>query len=261
MKTTSFSADGIVAASTGRKPRLPKSRLLAGVALTLALLAGGQANAAQLTIGNLSAFASGSNLAIPAAGTWRLGDKDWTYLSQSGPWLGTENIKLTTNANPSILSHEFLIDNLSALNGNITIQVGYQVHINGTAGPGFTFFDARMGQIGTGETVEVWQDIYGTLAAFNANTAPASGTLMSHYSLNGNNPPAGVFPSGLTDIWVRNSITLSAPGGAISSVGDTFRQVPEIDPTSFGSALSLLFGAFGILERRTRRRLAAAVTA
>jgi hypothetical protein len=265
MKMPPLSTDGIVATPVWRKPRLPKSRLLAGIAMTLALLAGGQANAAQLTIGNISTFASGSNLAIPVAGTWRLGDKDWTYLSQTGGWDGQEQIKLTTNVNPLLLTHEFLIDTLSTLSmtGNVPLeaQLGYRVSIN-ELGPASTFYDARMGQIVSGATVEVWQDIYGSLASFNANLLPGSGTLMTHYSLDGSNPPAGLFPGGLTDLWVRNSIKLSLPGGSISSINDTFRQaVPEIDPTSFGSALSLLFGAVGILERRTRRRLAAAVAA
>ena len=269
MKTSPFSTDGIVADSVWRKLRLAKSRLLAGLALTLASLAGGQANAAQLTIGNISTFASGSNLAIPAAGSWILGDKTWTYLDQTGGWDGQEQIKLTTNADPLLLTHEFLIDNLSTLHMTagppslpLEAQLGYQVHVNGAAGPGYTFYDARMGELVTGATVEVWQDIYGSLTDYLANPLPGSGTLMKHYSLDASNPPAGLFPAGLTDIWVRNSLKLSAPGGGISSINDTFRQaVPEIDPTSFGSALSLLFGAVGIFERRTRRRLAAAVAA
>jgi hypothetical protein len=118
-----------------------------------------------------------------------------------------------------------------------------------------------MGENTSGATVLVWQDIYGSLTDFTNNTAPGSGTLMTHLSTNGSLPPAGLFPPFLIDIWVRNTVTLSGIGGQISSMGDTFRQVPEIDPTSFGSALSLLFGAFGILERRSRRRLSAAVTA
>jgi hypothetical protein len=35
--------------------------------------------------------------------------------------------------------------------------------------------------------------------------------------------------------------------------------VPEIDPASFGSALALVVGALGILERRARKLLAATV--
>ena len=260
MKMSPFSTDGIVAAATGRKPRFPKSRLLAGVAMTLALLAGGQAKAAQVIIGSVSNFQNSSNVSVN--GKWTLGDKDWTYLDQSGTWSGNESIELLSNANPSLLTHQFLVSNLSGYTSGQTLSVGYQVHINGSEGTKY-FYDARMGEDTSGATVEVWQDIYGSLNDFNASTTPGSGTLMTHYSLNGSLPPAGLFPGGLTDIWVRNTLTLSAPGGQISSMSDTFRQVsvPEIDPASFGSALSLLFGAFGILERRTRHRLAAAVAA
>lgn len=261
MKTSPFSTDGIVATPVWRKRRLPKTRFLAGVAVAFTLLVGGSAQAGYLNIGTVSTFAGSSNLSNPT-GTWTLEDKDWTYLDDSGNWTGIERVQLLTNANPLIYSNQFLIDNLSGYSSPITLQIGYKTHINGFAGPDWTFLDARMGQDTSGPTVEVWQDIYGSLTAFNANTTPGSGTLMSHYSVNGSLPPAGVFPSGLIDIWVRNSIVLSAPGGQISSVSDTFRQiVPEIDPTSFGSALSLLFGAFGVLERRARRRLAVSVVA
>jgi hypothetical protein len=261
MKMPPFSTDGIVAASTGRKPRLPKSRLFAGLAMTLSLLAGGQADGAPVSpvvIGSMNNFQNGSNVSIN--GTWNLGDKDWTYLSRSGNWQGFESIELLENFDPSLQSHQFLVSNMSSYNSPQTLSVGYQVHINGNAGTQY-FYDARMGENTSGATVLVWQDIYGSLIDFTNNTAPGSGTLMTHLSTNGSLPPAGLFPPFLIDIWVRNTVTLSGLGGQISSMGDTFRQVPEIDPTSFGSALSLLFGAFGILERRTRRRLSAAVTA
>ncbi len=48
------------------------------------------------------------------------------------------------------------------------------------------------------------------------------------------------------------------PGG---SLGAFFTAVPEIDPTSFGSALALLTGSLGLLERRARRLLQPATTA
>ncbi|MEY4300105.1 MAG: hypothetical protein RIR25_1341, partial [Verrucomicrobiota bacterium] len=35
----------------------------------------------------------------------------------------------------------------------------------------------------------------------------------------------------------------------------TSTAVPEIDPSSFGSALALLAGSLGLLERRARRLL------
>ena len=262
MKMSPFSTDGIVVKSVWRKLRLAKSRLLAGVALAFALLAGGSAHAGYLNIGTVNTFATSSNFANPT-GTWTLEDKDWTYLSDSGNWTGIERVQLLTNFNPLIYSNQFLIDSMSGYSSAITLQIGYQAHINGSTGPGWTFYDARMGEDTSGATVEVWQDIYGSLSAFNANTTPGSGTLMSHYSLNGSLPPAGLFPTGLLDIWVRNTVVLSDPGGQISSMSDTFRQVdvPEIDPSSFGSALSLLLGACGILERRSRRRRAVAVVA
>jgi hypothetical protein len=57
-----------------------------------------------------------------------------------------------------------------------------------------------------------------------------------------------------------NTPTLGAgnPGG---SLGAFFTAVPEIDPTSFGSALALLTGSLGLLERRARRLLQPATTA
>jgi hypothetical protein len=44
-------------------------------------------------------------------------------------------------------------------------------------------------------------------------------------------------------------------------LGAFFTAVPEIDPTSFGSALALLTGSLGLLERRARRLLQPATTA
>jgi CHRD domain len=42
-------------------------------------------------------------------------------------------------------------------------------------------------------------------------------------------------------------------GNPVGSLGTFFTAVPEIDPTSFGSALALLTGSLGLLERRMRR--------
>lgn len=57
--------------------------------------------------------------------------------------------------------------------------------------------------------------------------------------------PLSSFPVGVLD-----GIVLAEPAPA---------PVPEIDPASFGSALALVVGALGILERRARKLLAAAV--
>ncbi len=58
-----------------------------------------------------------------------------------------------------------------------------------------------------------------------------------------NGSPSGRFPVGVLDgIWLGEPL-----------------PVPEIDPASFGSALALVVGALGILERRARKLLVAAV--
>ena len=222
-----FSTDGIVADPIRQKPRLPKSRLLAGLAVTLALLASGSAEAGFLDIGTVNTFKTSSSLGNPT-GTWTLGDKDWTYLSDSGNWTGIEDIQLLTNFNPLIYSHQFLISNLSGYSFPITLQLGYQAHINGANGPNWVYYDARMGEDTSGATVNVWQDIYGSLADYTTYTAPGSGTLMTHMSVNGSLPPAGVFPGGLTDIWGRNSITL-----ALEFDADT----PRVDPRARAGVL------------------------
>jgi hypothetical protein len=254
MPSVHFSVDGFAMVAAVRRPRSPLNTVVSALAVGLVLLSGGRAMAGLLNIGSVNTFATGSSAGNPA-GTWTLGDKDFTYLSSTGTWTGVEDIQLTTNFNLSIHSSQFLVTNLGSYNSPQTLTIGYQVHINGSLGPGWMFQDARMSETVSGARVDVWQDIYGSLAAFNANTAPGSGTLMTHQSTDGSLPPAGVFPSGLIDIWVRNTVTLSDPGGSLSSMGDTFRQqlVPEIDPNSCASVLALVMGSLGLLERRARR--------
>ena len=55
----------------------------------------------------------------------------------------------------------------------------------------------------------------------------------------------------LTELWTGTTMSLSVTGTA----------VPEIDPASAGSVVSLLGGALALLERRLRRRGRAAVQA
>lgn len=48
----------------------------------------------------------------------------------------------------------------------------------------------------------------------------------------------------------------SIPGGAIKA-GDTgVSAVPEIDPASFGSALALVLGSLGMIQRRRQKAIA-----
>ena len=50
------------------------------------------------------------------------------------------------------------------------------------------------------------------------------------------------------------TLTFSELSGLLSFQNSSSPVVPEIDPTSFGSALTLLIGSLGLLERRARRR-------
>jgi len=227
--------------------------------LAVALLSATPAQAGFLNIGTVETFQTSSSGTNPA-GTWTLEDKDWTYIESSG-WSPNsspiEDLQLTTNLDPTIFTNQFLIDNLSAYSSPITLMLGYKVHINGSFAGNYDFRDVQLGVIGSGNTFEVWKDVYASRADFDAGTTAGSGTLAAIYDINGViTPPSGpvLFPHGLVDLWVRDTIQLSAPGGGISSIGNTFRQeVPEVDPGFFGSALALVMGSLGLVERRVRR--------
>ena len=273
MPIASCSPEPIANKPACRRSWFSKTTLSAALAVALALLGGGRSDATTLTIGNVKSFKTG-NTPGNLPGTWTLEDKDWTYLSDSGNWnivsgtgtISPEVIVLSTNFSTNFAANSFSVGNLDGYHmpnpsTPLELQIGYQVHINGTQplGP-WTFLSSDMGQNFLTKKLEVWQDIYGSLADYNANTTPGSGTLSTRKSTNGSQDSDQFFSPGLIDLWVRNTIKLSAgpTGGAeggISSMSDTFIQtnVPEIDPNSFGSALSLALGALAVLERRARR--------
>ena len=62
---------------------------------------------------------------------------------------------------------------------------------------------------------------------------------------------------GVGGVWTAllgsQTLTFSELSGLLSFQNSS-APVPEIDPTSFGSALTLLIGSLGLLERRARRR-------
>lgn len=231
---------------------IPRSWLasLGSAALVAALAFGAAAPAVAgpfLDIGTVAEFAAG--------GEFTLGDKDFRYLDDSGNWTGIEDIQLTANADPDVLSHQFLIDHLAGYSSPITLVLGYQVHINGT-GVAQYFRDVFLDAIVSTGTVDVWKDVYASQDDYDANTAPGSGT-WALYSLNGSTD-FEVFPIGLTDLWVRDTIKLTG-AGQVSSVANTFRQsVPEIDPRAIGGGLALVLGALALLERRFRQTMALA---
>ena len=242
---------------TKRFPVLLSTAVMLAVALLFGLPA--QAAIIELNIGTVQTFQTSSSGTNPT-GTWTLGDKDWTYIDSSGWSPNTspiEDLKLTTNFNPLIFTAQFLIDNMSAYHSPITLELGYHVHINGSVPGNWDFRDVQLGVIGSGNTFEEWKDVYASRADYDANTTPGSGTLAAIYDIDGVITPPSVpvvFPQGLYDLWVRDTIQLSPVGGGISSIGNTYRQeVPEISPGFFGSALALVMGSLGLVERRVRR--------
>jgi len=111
----------------------------------------------------------------------------------------------------------------------------------------------------------------GTLDLDFANTASfADGTTFSLFTFAGS--PTGTFASvrssgsgsyaslnftGLGGVWTAllgsEKLTFSELTGLLRFETSS-APVPEIDPSSFGSALTLLIGSLGLLERRARRR-------
>jgi len=94
------------------------------------------------------------------------------------------------------------------------------------------------GGIAPGETFELF--------SFASYTGGFSSLLMNGSalsSLGGGSWAYGLLT--LTEIWTGTTMSLSVTGTV----------VPEIDPASFGSALSLVLGALGLAERKRRRMI------
>jgi hypothetical protein len=255
MPIDSFSPEPIANKPACRRSWFSKTKLSAALAVALALLGGGRSDAATLTIGNVNTFATGFTAGNPI-GTWTLDDKDYTYLSSSG-WLGVngpERLTLNTNANVGIFSATLSIGEMSAYPATQTLVLNYQVHINGSnpGGP-WVFAAAALNQnVIFPPLVTSNMEVFGSYSDwFNSsnNLTPLQ------FASNTTNPPGiTTLPGGFIDLWVRDTITLTQ-NGSLNSLSNTLIQqsVPEIDPNSFGSALSLALGALAVLERRARR--------
>ena len=88
-------------------------------------------------------------------------------------------------------------------------------------------------------------------------TGSPPGTNFSTVVSTGSGSYSGLTFSGLGGVWTAllgsQTLTFSELSGLLSFQNSS-APVPEIDPTSFGSALTLLIGSLGLLERRARRR-------
>ena len=92
----------------------------------------------------------------------------------------------------------------------------------------------------------------------NANSA--SQESYEWYSNNTFSTPTTNNASGISYLGTKESNNLAAwtdaiPSLSIALYATSTLAVPEIDPSSFGSALALLAGSLGLLERRARRLL------
>ncbi|MEI8368860.1 MAG: choice-of-anchor R domain-containing protein [Planctomycetia bacterium] len=91
----------------------------------------------------------------------------------------------------------------------------------------------------------------------NANSA--SQESYEWYSNDAFTNPTTHLASGVSYLGTQESNNLGPWGGTLASLSialyatSTSTAVPEIDPSSFGSALALLAGSLGLLERRARR--------
>jgi hypothetical protein len=180
---------------------------------------------------------------------WTLEDKDWTYLSDSGNWTGIEEIALSTNNNPLLSQHSLSISQLQGYSSPRTLVLSYSVKINGSEGPK-TFLDARTNLNYLNSLATAKMEVYDSYANWSSSV---NNLTPLQISVDNVNPVTTILPSGFTELWVRDTITLNGQGGSVNQVSNTFSQVPEIDPNSFGSALTVAIGSLALLERRSRR--------
>lgn len=214
-----------------------------GVAATAALVAAVLAwanpvSAGQLTIGSVNDFMTGSNDGNPA-GTWRQGDKTYTYVS-SGGWNGSEEIQITDSPGPMI--HSFAIGSLGDY-GNTNLSLRYHLHV---VDPAYWVHSVALDVLHLINGAVVTKNIYGD--------SDFSQLVASLVSIDGSH--VDYTPIGdLVDVYVEDTISLTGDG-LISSIGNTYQQatVPEIDMASFAAVGPFVMGCLGLLERRGRRR-------
>jgi hypothetical protein len=212
------------------------ARHVAAACLSSLVLFAGAASAQSTFIGNLANW-----VANPVQAT---GDKQFTYLTQSGSWSGAEFLTLSSNI--PLDSHTLSIDGLSAYVGPFTLSVGYELQITN---PGNYFQSISLDVNASGTTTVVTKDIFDTFASFATGTTPGSGA----WSLSLINSSSGSTVSlpPIQTIWVRDTISASA-SGSILGVSNTVVQLPE--PSSL-ACVGIGAGCGGAMVWRRRRTL------
>jgi hypothetical protein len=194
----------------------------------------GSASAQSTIIGNLAAW--------NATPTQTTGDKQFTYLTQSGSWSGAEVVAISSNI--PLDSYTLRIDDLSGYVGPFTLSVGYEVQILSAN----TFQSVSLDTTATGTNTLVTKDIFDTLASFLTGTTPGLGT----WSLSLINSSSGSTVSlpPIQTIWIRDTIAVDATG-SILGISNTIVQLPE--PSAFASVV-IGVGCGGLMYWRRRRR-------
>jgi hypothetical protein len=147
------------------------------------------------------------------------GDKQFTYLTQSGSWSGAELITLSSNI--PLDSHSLSIDGLSAYVGPYTLSIGYELQIINSTNQ---FESMSLDVNASGTNTLVTKDIFDTFAAFASGTTPGSGV----WSLSLINSSSGSTVSlpPIQTIWVRDTLAAS-DSGSILGISNTVVQLPE----------------------------------
>jgi hypothetical protein len=215
--------------------RTKSIRHIAAASLSSVVLLAGAASAASLEIGTLAFWAANPIQTI--------GDKQYTYLTQSGSWNSLELFTLSTNV--PLNSNSLTVNGLSDYVGPFTLSFGYELQVTNTS----NYFDSMSLSVNsTGTTTTVTKDIFDTFAAFSTGTAvPGVGTWSLSLINSGSGSTVSLSP--IQTVWVRDWITAS-PSGSLLGVTNTVVQLPE--PSSLALA-GIGAGLSGAAYWRKRR--------
>jgi hypothetical protein len=201
---------------------------------SVVLLAGAASAQVSTFIGNLANWQANPIQSI--------GDKQYTYLTQSGSWTGAE--LFTMSGNLPLNSNSLTCDGLDNYVGPFTLSFGYKLLITNTSN---SFESMSLDVNSTGTTTTITKDIFDTFAAFSTGTVPGSG-VWSLTLINSSSGSTVSLPA-IQTIWVRDTITASA-SGSIIGVSNTAVQLPE--PSALALA-GIAVGCGGAAYWRKRR--------
>ena len=215
--------------------RTKSIRHTAAACLSSVVLLAGAASAQTTFLGNIANWAA--NAVQP------IGDKQYTYLTQSGSWSGDELFTLTSNI--PLNSNSLAVNGLSDHIGPFTLSFGYELLVTNTS----NYFDSMSLSVNsTGTTTTVTKDIFDTFAAFSTGTVPGSGTWSLSLINSGSGSTVSLPP--IQTVWVRDTITAS-PSGSLLGVTNTVVQLPEPSSLALAGIGAGLGGAAYWRKRRS----------